>query len=125
MTFLKKFGIQVDRSSHRASNYVERWHKTEKKMLKLLCLENGSSWEKKFHFALLTLRTVTVESTSFSPAELKHGKNLRTLETLLYKQWTKTDEAKKFLTEYVFDLLNRIKRCQKHYDHYRQKKQMV
>lgn len=114
MAFFKKFGIQIDRSSvmHPASNSVERWHKTVKRLLKVLCIESGDSWEKNLPFALLTLRTVTHDSTGFSPSELVHGKNLRTPETLLYEQWTDAEGEDKLVTEYVLDLINRMKRCQ-------------
>ncbi|GBL85876.1 hypothetical protein AVEN_147792-1 [Araneus ventricosus] len=82
-TFLDKFGIKVIHSSvHRPqSNAVERFHRTIKRLLKVVCLESGDSWERTLPFALLTLRTVTHESTGFSPAELVHGKILRTPET--------------------------------------------
>ncbi|GBL94043.1 Retrovirus-related Pol polyprotein from transposon 412 [Araneus ventricosus] len=113
-TFLDKFGIKVIHSSvHRPqSNAVERFHRTIKRLLKVLCLESGESWERTLPFALLTLRTVTHESTGFSPAELVHGKNLRTPETLLFEKWTEKGEEENPVTKYVFTLINRLKRCQ-------------
>ncbi|KAG8184543.1 hypothetical protein JTE90_012632 [Oedothorax gibbosus] len=62
---------------------------------------------------LFALRTVTHESTGFTPAELVHGKNLRTPLTLLYEKWLDVEETEgEPVTEYVFYLINRIKRCQ-------------
>ncbi|KAG8189870.1 hypothetical protein JTE90_023377 [Oedothorax gibbosus] len=62
---------------------------------------------------LFALRTVTHESTGFTPAELVHGKNLRTPLTLLYEKWLDVEETEgEPVTEYVFSLINRMKRCQ-------------
>jgi hypothetical protein len=77
-----------------------------------MCLESGKDWEKNLPAALLALRTVTHESTGFSPAELVHGKNLRVPETLLYDHWVNPEETDSAVTEYVFDLINRMKECQ-------------
>ncbi|GBM14729.1 hypothetical protein AVEN_73820-1 [Araneus ventricosus] len=83
--FFERFGIKVTHSSvhHPQSNPVERFHRTLKRLLKVLCLQSGEDWEKNLPATLLALRTVTHESTGFSPAELVHGKNLRTPEVLL------------------------------------------
>ncbi|KAG8182161.1 hypothetical protein JTE90_017115 [Oedothorax gibbosus] len=88
-TFLEKFGIKVVHSSvyHPQSNPIERFHRTVKRVLKVLCLESGNDWEQAIYPALFALRTVTHESTGFTPAELVHGKNLRTPLTLLYEKW--------------------------------------
>ncbi|GBO35269.1 hypothetical protein AVEN_202904-1 [Araneus ventricosus] len=81
-------------------------------LLSGLCLESGESWERTMPFALLTLRTVTHESTGFRPAELVNGKNLLTPETLLFEKWTETGEEENPVTKYVFTLINRLKRFQ-------------
>ncbi|KAG8171994.1 hypothetical protein JTE90_000411 [Oedothorax gibbosus] len=113
-TFFEKFGIRVVHSSvrHPQSNSVERWHRTLKRLLKALCVESGKDWEKILPAALLALRTVTHETTGFSPAELVHGKNLRTPETLIFEQWVEPPEGECAVTEYVFELINRMKQCQ-------------
>ncbi|KAG8187741.1 hypothetical protein JTE90_015611 [Oedothorax gibbosus] len=113
-TFFEKFGIRVVHSSvrHPQSNSVERWHRTLKRLLKDLCVESGKDWEKILPAALLALRTVTHETTGFSPAELVHGKNLRTPETLIFEQWVEPPEGECAVTEYVFELINRMKQCQ-------------
>ncbi|GBL76831.1 hypothetical protein AVEN_53490-1 [Araneus ventricosus] len=48
------------------------------------------------------------ESIGFTPSELVYGRNLRTPVTLLYEQWK--DEGNN-VVEYVFQLINRLKRC--------------
>ncbi|KAG8177020.1 hypothetical protein JTE90_029682 [Oedothorax gibbosus] len=114
-TFLEKFGIKVVHSSvyHPQSNPIERFHRTVKIVLKVLCLESGSHWEQAIYPALFALRTVTHESTGFTPVELVHGKNLRTPLTLLYEKWLDVEETEgEPVTEYVFSLINRMKRCQ-------------
>lgn len=113
-TFLEKFGIKITHSSvhHPQTNCIERWHRSVKRLLKVICLESGESWERSLPYALLALRTVTHESTGFSPAELVHGRNLRTPETLLFEKWTEQEEEQNPVTEYVFELINRLQRCQ-------------
>ena len=113
-TFFEKFGIKVIHSSvHRPqSNPVERWHRSVKRLLKVLCIENGKSWEKNLPHALLALRSVTHESIGFSPAEIVHGKNLRVPETLIFEKWAKVTEEESPVTEYIFTLINRLKHCQ-------------
>ncbi|GFU28480.1 retrovirus-related Pol polyprotein from transposon 412 [Trichonephila clavipes] len=86
--FLERFGVKVVRSSvyHPQSNPVERMHRTMKRILCVLCLEAIPDWEKILPQAFFALRTVIHDSTGFSPAELVHGKNLRTPVMLLYEQ---------------------------------------
>lgn len=112
--FLKRFGIRVVRSSvrHPQSNPVERMHRTLKRILRVLCLEAGTDWEKILPHALFALRTVTHNSTGFTPAELVHGRNLRTPMMLLYENLTEQDEEENSVVLYVFELLNRMKKCQ-------------
>ncbi|GBN03908.1 Transposon Ty3-I Gag-Pol polyprotein [Araneus ventricosus] len=109
-----RFGIKVMHSSvhYPQSNPVERFHRTIKRMLKVLCLESGQDWEKNLPATLLVLRTITHDSTGFSPAELVHGKNLRTPEVLLYEHWVRLQEEDSTVNEYIFELINRMRRCQ-------------
>ena len=110
--FLERFGIKIVRSSiyHPQSNPVERFHRSIKRILKVLCLEAVPDWETKIPFALFALRTVTHESTGFSPAELVYGSNLRSPSTLLYEKWLEPPEEENNVVKYVFELLNRLKR---------------
>ncbi|GFT31918.1 retrovirus-related Pol polyprotein from transposon 297 [Trichonephila clavipes] len=58
------------------------------------------------------LRTVSHESTGYTPSELVYGKNLRTPETLVMEHWMEPEEEGDLVTEYMFKLINRLKRCQ-------------
>ncbi|GBN66027.1 Retrovirus-related Pol polyprotein from transposon 412, partial [Araneus ventricosus] len=111
-TFLEKFGIKVRHSSvhHPESNPIERFHRTVKRLLKVICLENARDWEKNLPAALLALRTVDHDTTGFSPSELVHGRNLRTPERLLFEKWAEPEEENSLVTEYVFELLNRFQK---------------
>ncbi|GFX35589.1 retrovirus-related Pol polyprotein from transposon 297 [Trichonephila clavipes] len=112
--FLERFGVKVVRSSvyHPQSNPVERIYRTLKRILHVLCLEAIPDWEKILPQALFALRTVIHDSTGFSPAELVHGKNLRTPVMLLYEKLTEEEHVESSVVDYVFELINRMKRCQ-------------
>ena len=56
------------------------------------------------------LRTITYESTEFSPAELVYGSNLQTPSMLLYEKWLEPPEEEFNAINYVFELLNWLKR---------------
>ncbi|GFW42664.1 CCHC-type domain-containing protein [Trichonephila clavipes] len=110
-----RFGILVRHSSvyHPQSNPVERFHRTLKRLLRVLCLDAGSEWDKHLPSILLALRTVSQESTGYTPSsELVYGKNLRTPETLVMEHWMEPEEEGDLVTEYMFKLINRLKRCQ-------------
>ncbi|GFX65131.1 retrovirus-related Pol polyprotein from transposon 17.6 [Trichonephila clavipes] len=63
--FFERFGILVRHSSvyHPQNNPVERFHRTLKRLLRVLCLDAGSEWDKHLPSVLLALRTVSHEST--------------------------------------------------------------
>ncbi|GFV28744.1 CCHC-type domain-containing protein [Trichonephila clavipes] len=77
---------------HPQSNPVERFHRTLKRLLRVLCLDAGSEWDKHLPSILLALRTVSHESTGYTPSELVYGKNLRTPETLVMEHWMEPEE---------------------------------
>ncbi|GFV75300.1 retrovirus-related Pol polyprotein from transposon 297 [Trichonephila clavipes] len=112
--FFERFGILVRHSSvyHPQSNPVERFHRTLKRLLRVLCLDAGSEWDKHLPSILLALRTVSHKSTGYTPSELVYGKNLRTPETLVMEHWMEPEEEGDLVTEYMFKLINRLKRCQ-------------
>ncbi|GFV18088.1 retrovirus-related Pol polyprotein from transposon 297 [Trichonephila clavipes] len=112
--FFERFGILVRHSSvyHPQSNPVERFHRTLKRLLRVLCLDAGSEWDKHLPSILLALRTVSHESTGYTPSELVYGKNLRTPDTLVMEHWMEPEEESDLVTEYMFKLINRLKRCQ-------------
>ncbi|GFT56549.1 retrovirus-related Pol polyprotein from transposon 17.6 [Trichonephila clavipes] len=111
--FFERFGILVRHSSvyHPQSNPVERFHRTLKRLLRVLCLDAVSEWDKHLPSILLALRTVSHESTGYTPSELVYGKNLRTPETLVMEHWMEPEEGD-LVTEYMFKLINRLKRRQ-------------
>ncbi|GFT52569.1 retrovirus-related Pol polyprotein from transposon 412 [Trichonephila clavipes] len=69
------------------------------------------NWEKILRRALFDLRTVIHGSTGFLPAELVHGKNIRTPVMLLYEKLTE-EPVESSVVDYVFELINRMKRSQ-------------
>ncbi|GFX96501.1 retrovirus-related Pol polyprotein from transposon 412 [Trichonephila clavipes] len=79
-------------------------HRTLKRILRVLCLETIPDWEKILPQALFALRTVIHDSTGFSPAELVHGKNLRTPVMLLYEKLTE-EHVESSVVDYVFQLV--------------------
>ncbi|GFY18402.1 hypothetical protein TNCV_2396311 [Trichonephila clavipes] len=87
-------------------------HTTLKRILRVLCLEAIPDWEKILPQALFALRTVINDSTGLSPAELIHRKNLRTPVMLLYEKLTEEEHVESSVVDYVFELINRMKRCQ-------------
>ncbi|GFS82270.1 retrovirus-related Pol polyprotein from transposon 17.6 [Trichonephila clavipes] len=68
--------------------------------------------DKHLPSILLALRTVSHESTGYTPSELVYGKNLQTPETLVMEHWMEPGEEGDLVTEYMFKLINRLKRCQ-------------
>ncbi|GFU32640.1 retrovirus-related Pol polyprotein from transposon 17.6 [Trichonephila clavipes] len=52
--FFNRFGIKVSRSSvyHPQSNPVERFHRTVKRILRVLCIEAAPNWESQVPAAL-------------------------------------------------------------------------
>ncbi|GFU30080.1 retrovirus-related Pol polyprotein from transposon 412 [Trichonephila clavipes] len=110
--FFERFGILVRHSSvyHPQSSPVERFPRTLKRLLRVLCLDAGSEWDKHLPSILLALRTVSHESTGYTPSELVYGKNLRTPETLEMEHWMEPEEESGLVTEYMFKLIRRLKR---------------
>ncbi|GFW43577.1 retrovirus-related Pol polyprotein from transposon 17.6 [Trichonephila clavipes] len=76
-------------------------HRTLKRILRVLCLEAIPDWEKILPQALFALRTVIHDNTGFSPAELVHGKNLKTPVMLLYEKLTKKSLPNKLSVQWV------------------------
>ncbi|GBO42622.1 hypothetical protein AVEN_190402-1 [Araneus ventricosus] len=111
--FAEKFGIKVTRSSvhHPQSNPVQRFHLTIKRILKVLCIEEAPESERQVPAALFALKTIRHESTGFTPSELVYGRSLRTPVTLLYEQWMNPEDEGINVVEYVFQLINELKRC--------------
>ncbi|GFW75782.1 retrovirus-related Pol polyprotein from transposon 17.6 [Trichonephila clavipes] len=107
-----KFPEAIPVSDISSSNPVERFHRTLKRLLRVLCLDAVSEWDKHLPSILLALRTVSHESTGYTPSELVYGENLRTPETLVMEHWMEPEEESDLVTEYIFKLINRLKICQ-------------
>ncbi|GFX47839.1 retrovirus-related Pol polyprotein from transposon 412 [Trichonephila clavipes] len=93
------------------TEFLERFG-VKKRILRVLCLEAIPDWEKILPQALFALRTVIHDSTGFSSAELVSGKNLRTPVMLLCEKLTEGEHVESSVVDYVFELINRMKRCQ-------------
>ncbi|KAG8172551.1 hypothetical protein JTE90_012579 [Oedothorax gibbosus] len=94
---------------------------------KVLQLDQGSSFTSALSTTFLEKFGIkVVHSSVYHPQKLLpmkaldllllnwvHGKNLRTPLTLLYEKWLDVEETEgEPVTEYVFSLINRMKRCQ-------------
>lgn len=75
-----------------------------KRVIKALCLMSSHDLEEVLPMVLCALRTVTHESTEFSPSELVHGKNLRMRHTLIYENWLSQDSADQNVVDYILNL---------------------
>ncbi|GBN30002.1 hypothetical protein AVEN_266529-1 [Araneus ventricosus] len=87
-----------------ARNYLEEWLKRMEKQ--------GKNERKIFHQHCSRYGRSPTEALGSLPPELVFGKNHRIPETLLYEKWFEPGEDESPVTEYVFQLINRLKRCQ-------------
>ena len=98
-----------------ANGLVEKFNGTLKSMIKKLCLERPSDWDRYLEPALFAYREVKQDSLGFSPFELLYGRTVRGPMTILRELWTKdmpNDEVQSTY-QYVFDLRNRMEQtCQ-------------
>jgi len=93
-----------------ANGLVEKFNGTLKSMIKKLCLERPSDWDRYLEPALFAYREVKQDSLGFSPFELLYGRTVRGPMTILRELWTKdipNDEVQSTY-QYVFDLRNRL-----------------
>lgn len=89
---------------------VERFNGTLKQMLKRLCQEQPTEWDRFIPACLFAYREVPQESLKFSPFELLYGRTVRGPMQVLRKLWTKEEADPELRTtaEYVVDLRNRL-----------------
>ncbi|KAL8570939.1 hypothetical protein ACOMHN_023611 [Nucella lapillus] len=101
---------------HPQSNgLVERFNGTLKGMLKKLCEERPSDWDRYIPAALFAYREAPQESTGFSPFELLYGRTVKGPVSILKELWSKEQETEEVKTtyQYVVDLRNRLEEtCQ-------------
>jgi len=112
-TFLERCGTRIIHSSiqHPQSNAVERTHSVIKRLLRALCYENKTEWDRGLPATMFALRTIPNASTGFAPAELVFGRNLRTPLRMLKEKWT-YPESEQSVVDYVLTLLERLARSQ-------------
>ncbi|KAL8593285.1 hypothetical protein ACOMHN_009938 [Nucella lapillus] len=101
---------------HPQSNgLVERFNGTLKGMLKKLCEERPSDWDRYIPAALFAYREAPQESTGFSSFELLYGRTVKGPVSILKELWSKEQETEEVKTtyQYVVDLRNRLEEmCQ-------------
>lgn len=87
----------------------ERFNATLKAMLKKLCRERPTDWDRYIPSALFAYREVPQESLKYSPFQLLYGRTVRGPLSLLRDLWTREEQEEVRLTsEYVFELRNKI-----------------
>ncbi|KAJ8032705.1 hypothetical protein HOLleu_26306 [Holothuria leucospilota] len=94
---------------------VERFNGTLKKMLRRMCAERPSDWDRYLPALLFAYREAPQESLGFSPFELMYGRTVRGPLTILKELWSgEVDhEEVKNTYQYVVDLRERLDRtCQ-------------
>ena len=89
---------------------VERYNATLKSMLKRMCAEQPTEWDRYIAPLLFAYRGVKQESLGFTPFELLYGRNVRGPVQVLKELWSNDDiePDTKLTYEYVIDLKNRI-----------------
>ena len=89
---------------------VERFNGTLKSMLKKLCAEKPSDWDRHLEAVLFAYREVKHESLGFSPFELLYGRTVRGPMAILREMWSRDipEEEMQSTYQYVFELRNRL-----------------
>ena len=93
-----------------ANGLVEKWNATLKSMLRKLCAERPTDWDRYIEPALFAYREVPQDSVGFSPFEMLYGRTVRGPLAILKELWTKEipDEEVQSTYRYVFELRNRL-----------------
>ena len=79
-------------------------------MLRRLCAERPTDWDRYIEPALFAYREVPQDSLGFSPFEMLYGRTVRGPLAILKELWTKTIPGEDVQTtyQYVFELRNRL-----------------
>lgn len=93
-----------------ANGLVERFNGTLKQMLKRMCIEQPSNWDKYINPLLFAYREVPQDSLGFAPFELLYGHHVRGPLRILKELWTKSipDPDVKTTYQYVVELKDRL-----------------
>ena len=91
---------------------VERFNGTLKLMLRKMCEERPTDWDRYLNALLFAYRETPQSSTGFSPFELLYGRVVRGPLTVLKELWTgEIDEPEtKSTYQYVLDLQDRLEK---------------
>ena len=109
-TFLHNCGIEIVHSSPyrpQSNGGIERMHRTLKQVLRAICQENPTDWDKALPPAIFALRTCTHTTTNFAPAELLYGRNLRGPLDILRRKWDDT-QVHPTVIQHVVEMLNKF-----------------
>ena len=101
---------------HAACNgAVERLNGVLKNMLKKLCVDHPSDWDRYIPSVLFAYREIPNDTLKYSPFELLYGRNVRGPLSILYELWTKENLNPELKTtyQYVFDLRNKLEETAK------------
>ena len=112
---------------HPAGNgLVERFNGTLKTMLRRMCAEKPTDWDRYLGALLFAYREAPQASQGFSPFELIYGRRVRGPLSLLKELWTgeTPHEETRTTYEYVFDLQNRLQdTCKLAHEHLKKAKE--
>ena len=98
----------------KCNGLCERMNGVLKSMLKKMCQERPSDWDRYLSAVLFAYREVPQASTGFSPFELLYGRTVRGPMQVLKELWTDRETPETRSTyEYVLDLRQRLEEtCQ-------------
>ncbi|PIK63031.1 hypothetical protein BSL78_00038 [Apostichopus japonicus] len=89
---------------------VEKFNGTLKRMLRRMCSERPSDWDRYLPALLFAYREAPQESLGFSPFELLYGRTVRGPLCILKELWTGTNISDEVKTtyQYIVDLRERL-----------------
>ena len=89
---------------------VERFNGTVKQLIKKLCAECPTEWDRYLPALLFAYREVPQETTGFAPFELLYGRSVRGPMQILRELWTKEQSAPEIKNtyQYIFELRSRL-----------------
>ncbi|XP_041483470.1 uncharacterized protein LOC121430260 [Lytechinus variegatus] len=112
---------------HPAGNgLVERFNGTLKLMLRRMCAEKPTDWDRYLGALLFAYREAPQASLGFSPFELIYGRRVRGPLTLLKELWTgeSPHDETRSTYEYVFELQNKLQdTCKLAHEHLKKAKE--
>ena len=95
---------------------IERQHAVLKSVLKKLCAEKPTDWDRYLVPTLFALREIPSETTGYSPFELLYGRQVRGPLSILHDLWSEPDLNSEQRTsyEYVIQLRDRLEIAAEH-----------